>query len=67
MRTDPRLDVLQAAVVALAAALRPNQALFARAMLLAAVADLEDLPVRASDDAVAAGTLTAVLDALDVQ
>lgn len=64
MRSDPRLDVLQAAVVALAAALRPDQAVIARAVLLAGVADLQDQPVRAVDDAVAAGVLAAILDAL---
>lgn len=53
MRHDPRFDVLQAAIVALAAALHPDQASFARAALLAGVADLEDRPGGADEDAAA--------------
>ena len=64
MAHNPRLDVLQAAVVALAAALRPEQAAYARAVLLAGVADLEDRPAGSAEDAVAAGALAAVLGAL---
>lgn len=51
-------------MVAIASALRPDQAAVARAVLLAGVADIEDQPVRAVDDAAAAGVLAAILDAL---
>lgn len=64
MAPNPHLDVLQAAIVALAAALQPDQATVARAVLLAGVADLEDRPGGAAEDAAAAGALAAVLTAL---
>ena len=64
MKHAPRLDVLQAAIVAVAAALHPDQASVARAVLLAGVADLEDRPGCAADDAAAAAALDAVLEVL---
>lgn len=42
--TEARLDVLQAAVLALCAALPPERATFAKRMFSAALADLEDQP-----------------------
>lgn len=64
MAHTPHLDVLQAAVVALAAALRPDQAAVARSVLLAGVADLEGRPAFAEADAAAAGALAELLDVL---
>lgn len=64
MRSDPRLDVLQAAVVAMAAALRPDQAAVASNVLRAGVADLEDRGWPADGDAAAACCLADVLQAL---
>lgn len=64
MRSDPRFEALQAAVVALAVALRPEQAAVARGVLLAGVADLKDREGSGADDAAAAGILAAVLAAL---
>lgn len=61
---DARLDVLQAAVVALMAVLPPDRAATARALFLAGVADLEDRPADAAADAAAAGTVATLLGAL---
>ena len=63
---EARLDALQAAVIALAAALPPERAHFARRMFLAAVADLEDRHERDhAADAAAAGVVVALLATLD--
>lgn len=63
--TDARIDVLQAAVLAMAATLEPDRAALTRALFLAAVADLERRPTSGEADAAAAGTLAAVLQSLD--
>ena len=64
MRSDPRLDVLQATVGALAVALRPDQAAVARAVLLAGLADPEEQVGGGADHAAAAGTMSTILGAL---
>lgn len=64
MHQDPRLDVLQAAVLALMATLPPDRAATARALFLAGVADLEERPADAAADAAAAGTVAALLEVL---
>lgn len=64
--TEARLDILQAAVLALASSLPPNRADFTRRMFCAAVADLEDKGEREpAADAAAAGVVAAVLTMLD--
>ena len=62
--TDARLDVLQAAVMALIATLPPARADLTRTLILAGVADLDDQHASGTADAAAAGTLAAVLAAL---
>lgn len=62
---EARLDVLQAAVIALAASLPPERADLARRMFAAAVADLDDRLERdAEADAAASGVVAAVLATL---
>ena len=62
---EARLDVLQAAVLALAASLPPERADFARRMFSAAVADMEDQSERdAAADVAASGVVAAVLATL---
>ena len=62
---EARLDVLQAAVLALAASLPPERADFARRMFTAAVADMEDAAERGpAADAAASGVVAAVLATL---
>jgi hypothetical protein len=69
MKTDcleARQDALQAALIALAAALTPERARFARRVFLAGVADLEDRHARDhAADAAMAGVIAAMLAALD--
>ena len=62
---EARLDVLQAAVLALAASMPPERADFTRRMFAAAVADLDDRLERdAEADAAASGVVAAVLATL---
>lgn len=62
---EARLDVLQAAVLALAASLPPERAEFTRRIFAAAVADLDDrLAGDAEADAAASGVVSAVLATL---
>jgi hypothetical protein len=63
--TEARLDVLQAAVLALAATLPPQRAQFARRLFCAAIADLEEEGERvpAADEA-ASSMVAAVLATL---
>ncbi len=63
--TEARLDVLQAAVLALAATLPPERAQLARLLFCAAIADLEDEGERgpAADEA-ASSMVAAVLATL---
>ena len=62
---EARFDVLQAAVLALAASLPPERADFTRRMFAAAVADLDDRLERdAEADAAASGVVAAVLATL---
>jgi hypothetical protein len=62
---EARLDMLQAAVLALAASLPPERAVFARRMFAAAVADMEDTADRGpAADAAASGVVAAVLATL---
>ncbi len=49
---EDRLDVLQAAVVALAATLKPDQARLARAALRASVAEMDEEPAPEAAEAV---------------
>jgi hypothetical protein len=63
---EGRLEILQAAVLALAASLPPERADFARRMFCAAVADFEDMTERGpAADTAAAGVFAAVLATLD--
>ncbi len=62
---EARLDILQAAVLALAASLPPERADFARQVFAATVADLEDTAARGpAADAAASGVVAAVLATL---
>ena len=63
---EARFDVLQAAVLALAASLQPERADFTRRMFAAAVADLDDRLERGAEaDAAASGVVAAVLATLE--
>ena len=62
---EARLDVLQAAVLALAASLPRKRADFTRRMFSAAIADMEDTAYRGpAADAAASGVVAAVLATL---
>ena len=62
---EARLDMLQAAVLSLAASLPPERGDFARRMFAAAVADMEDTADRGpAADAAASGVVAAVLATL---
>ena len=62
--TDARVDVLQAAVVAVAAALGPTQARAVHAQLLSALGPVAGAYRSESADIAAAGAASAVLQAL---
>ena len=62
--TDARLDVVQAAVIALIATLPPDRTDLTRTLILAGVADLDERHASGTADAAAAGTLAAVLGSL---